>query len=644
MESFPFSEIMKRDKVEIFRLVPLLNDDKLIKKCNDLLNNTIRLHSRFPTIDLNEDNIWLMDPCDRSWRFGLHSLSFLEYLIDAYEVTKNSDYINKALGLIWDWKKHNSPMSEADMAWHDHSTALRLITICKVYELWRENNWEEEVYKKFIELAEIHCSKLTDPNFYMKKHNHGMDQDIALTIASVIFPHLPESADWKSIATNRFKEQVNHLFASDGSYFEHSPDYVNMLVIRLFNFLSFIKKNKIDDNGYLEKVLTKAMKFLTYILQPDGQIPPIGDSVMQPIDTKKFKVSHPELLKNIEYVCSNGTKGEQPEELDIIFPEGGYAILRNKWEFDEKTVQSVFYSSFHSRVHKHHDDLSVTIFGHNQPILVDSGKYNYVYDSSERQYVISTKAHNTVVVDNENPNTSRNNIGKSGLTGYYLDKNFSFVSGTHCLYPGVIHQRLFLYLKPFDFVIIDNLLGYKEHSFEQNFHFDPSVICKCRNNTVTGYIEEKPVISLKQLHRSNDTSINLLKGVEENLLGWVSQSYAEFEPTFCATSHQSGSEARFATHVSLNPSNPLNINLKWEDDIVNVNWNNNNLKMIMATNQTYLVLNEQFLNMNYINQPKIKEAIRDQKNYEYREKYRSERKRRLRYYDELTDIKKSLQE
>ncbi|XZF75630.1 heparinase II/III family protein [Bacillus sp. AL-1R] len=636
--------IKNKEEIDILRLVTKLNNNTLLERCDDLLCDVLLKDKRYPKVKIEGDNCWIINPCDRSWRFWFHSLKYLEYLIDGFKVFGEKKYLEKAIDIILDWKKHNFHSSESEMAWHDHSTALRLIIICKVYEIWRQELWNDEIYEEFYELVNVHCTKLTDPDFYMEKHNHGMDQDIALLIASVVFFQMPEATFRKELSLKRFERQLNHLFMSDGSYSEHSPHYVYMLGNRLFNVLSFIKENKIENNGNLERILNKSMKYLAYTLQPDGQFPPIGDSVMLPIEPNLLKDPTGKNLSEIEYISSNGINGKQPDQLDTLFPDGGYASLRNKWEFDQETIQSIFYSSFHSRVHKHHDDLSITIFGHGQPLLVDSGKYNYVYDSPERQYVVSTKAHNTVTVDGENTNTSRNNIGKSGLTSYCFNQNFSFVSGIHCLYPGVVHQRLFLFLKPYDFVVIDRLQGYKEHDFQQNFHFDPSINCQNKNGIITGIIEGNSVISLKHIHKSKDISVKLVKGLEDPLLGWVSQSYAKLEPTFCMNSQQNGRDADFATQISLNPEKPLNIKFAWEDDIINVRWNENNLKIIMATNQEYLVLNDQFINMNYINQPKIKEAIKEQKNFEYREKYRAERQRRLRYYDELVEIKQKLKE
>ncbi|PET44978.1 hypothetical protein CN514_21305 [Bacillus sp. AFS001701] len=637
------SAIQQRKKIEIFRLTPALKMDQLKDRCDDILNNIIYFNKKYPPVKMDLNNLWSMDPYDRSWRFGLHSLKVLEYLLDGYSTFSDERYLSKAIELLWDWEKYNFLESQSEMAWHDHSTALRLIIICKIFESWKLNFCDLKGINRFVSLVEGHWEKLVDPEFYMERHNHGMDQDIALLVSTVVFNDLPKAYEWRQIATKRLEKQLEHLFGEDGSYFEHSPDYIYLLVERLFNVLRFINDNDIKQNSDLEEILNKSLVFLTFILQPDGQVCPIGDSEMNHVTLDKLGSDSNDMLKYLNYVVSGGKSGEEPTELDAIFPNGGYAALRNKWEYDKDTIQAIFLSSFHSRTHKHHDDLSFTIFGHGQPLLVDSGKYNYVYNSPERKYVVSTKAHNTVVVDNENTVISRNNIGKSGLTSSYLDKNFSFVSGTHCLYPGVIHQRLFLYLKPYDFIIIDYLQGYKIHSFEQNFHLAPSVNCINENNNITGYINEKPIISLRQLHKKNDTTINLVKGVKDPLIGWVSPRYSIFEPTFCASYRQNGSEGHFATQVSLNPLNELNVKLSWEDDILNITWENNSLKIIIATHKIYLFLNDKFLNLNYIEHSKIKEAIIEQRNYEYREKYRSERNRRLRYFEELETLKKELE-
>jgi hypothetical protein len=71
-------------------------------------------------------------------------------------------------------------------------------------------------------------------------------------------------------------------------------------------------------------------------------------------------------------------------------------------------------AGFHSRTHKHADDLTITWFDRGHEILIDAGRYGYVdllppdsplrlkgyfYGAPERQYVESTRAHNTVEAD-----------------------------------------------------------------------------------------------------------------------------------------------------------------------------------------------------------------------------------------------------
>ena len=102
----------------------------------------------------------------------------------------------------------------------------------------------------------------------------------------------------------------------------------------------------------------------------------------------------------------------------LLLPESGYAFVRSPQPTSaDGHVEACYLSfmgAFHSRVHKHADDLSITWFDAGQEILVDPGKFGYLdllpkdspqrlegffYSRPERQYVEATRAHCTVEVD-----------------------------------------------------------------------------------------------------------------------------------------------------------------------------------------------------------------------------------------------------
>lgn len=595
------SHLQKRKRIDVFTVKPPYNEKTLIKICKDLLKDRYFITGRYPVVKLKGENIWIQNPLkDRSWRFWFHTLIAVEYLVVGYERTGDKRYLDKAINILWDWNKKNSPKSKSEMAWHDHSTALRLIVVCKLFETWKEHHWDKKIVKLFSKNVIAHCTKLADPGFYMEKHNHGLDQDIALYIGSVVFDHLTNAHEWKELALKRFWKQIEQLFAPDGSYLEHSPGYSYIFCKRLFNFLTFLQQQKNPTAVRLEETLMKQLHFLTHLIQPDGQIPPIGDSDMHPMKIEKWNSPTKEAVSGLRYIISRGEKGVPPQTLNAIFPIGGYATLRNKWEYDHETVQIIFQSSFHSRVHKHKDDLSITVFGHGQPLLVDAGRYNYNYQSRGRQYVVSTRAHNTVVVDGKDFETIRLNIGKSGLTGYYFDEDFAFVSGSHSLYPKVVHQRIVLYLKPWNCIVLDFMQGDTEHQFEQCFNFFPNVKCELVDKTIIGSIEDSPSISISPLVNQQQFYTNLVRGNKDPLIGWCSLEYSKLVTAWAGNYMLKGKEARFATHINLRPStNPITY-FQWQDDVITIKYENNEVTIHLGHNGNELLLNERLVKMNHI--------------------------------------------
>src|SRR5690606_872956 len=143
-------------------------------------------------------------------------------------------------------------------------------------------------------------------------------------------------------------------------------------------------------------------------------------------------------------LCTAGQQGEAPEEDLAWFPESGYAIVRNDWNTRPLSEQLFLFlnGAFHSQAHRHADDLSILWYDRGRPILVDSGKYSYNRDSW-RDYVRSTRAHNTVEIDGEDYSIRRKDAYGSALKGYQRFGNaFLLVAETRHAHVGVNHKRV----------------------------------------------------------------------------------------------------------------------------------------------------------------------------------------------------------
>ncbi len=56
----------------------------------------------------------------------------------------------------------------------------------------------------------------------------------------------------------------------------------------------------------------------------------------------------------------------------------------------------MFKAGYHSRVHKHGDDLSIMLTAKGYDVLIDTGKFGYMLGEPHTDYLHSALGHNTV--------------------------------------------------------------------------------------------------------------------------------------------------------------------------------------------------------------------------------------------------------
>ncbi len=172
-------------------------------------------------------------------------------------------------------------------------------------------------------------------------------------------------------------------------------------------------------------------------------------------------------------------------------PDEGYVFARS--DYPETPGAPWWYfaqtASFHSRVHKHADDLSFVWSDRGLPILVDPARFAYSgktergsdlakqgfwYADPKRIYVESTRAHNTVEIDGRSYNRTRTPY--SSALRYAGEQDGLIVTECHHRPAGtVLHIRL-LTLAPGRFLLVVDWLFDRSgtaHDFRQHVHFHP---------------------------------------------------------------------------------------------------------------------------------------------------------------------------
>ncbi|WHY91261.1 alginate lyase family protein [Neobacillus cucumis] len=607
-------------KVTPLRVIPRIKTkEQMLEHCEGYFNDIWYTSERYGKVSSPYGEMWSFKGPDRSWRFQHHSLASVSHLVDGFILTNKNQYLEMCKKIILNWYEVNYPVSPSDMGWHDHSTAWRLINISRFFVEWKElpNTGMEEV-SLLTEIVEAHCKKLADPDFYMPKHNHGLDQDMALFTGSVIFNTMKKANEWESLALERFQKQLDHLFGKDGSYLEHSPHYVYLLLKNLYSFLDFIYQIDHISKDMLTERLESVFKYMIYILMPDGVIPPIGDSenaTISPKLTNKWKLNSSDLQVFLEKLVSQSSEIEQFENqlpLDAAYMDAGVVALRNKWNYELDTTQIIMYCGFHSRVHKHYDDLSFVLFNNGLPLITEGGKYSYEYQSAEREYMLSPLAHNSVMVDGRSADIFAKNVEKSGLLSNLLTKNISYVSGMHALYQNVNHRRIFVYFKPDILVVIDKLDGVENHTFDTCFNLHWDLDCIKEKDKFYGYLNGIKVLEVSDIY-SNQKVIDRIisRGEVEPLKGWLSPNYGEIVPNSLIQYRTQGRNVRNIFQISLGNSliKEEKVQASWEENQIKLKWKSYTVDINLTDFYEHLYIKDKYYRTNKIVKPEVIEGI-----------------------------------
>ena len=163
----------------------------------DTLNG--KIYSRFFDGDTQLIELPDFDWCEghphRSWWGEMQRLSFLSWYVSSralFDEDKKRHSIIFTKKALLNWIDKASDNKKSPLAWHDHSSALRLMNIIN----WLSSIAIEETYTDLINDAEVikiidsisrHVEFLLDEKFYTRHTNHGFDQALVLYTSSLIW-------------------------------------------------------------------------------------------------------------------------------------------------------------------------------------------------------------------------------------------------------------------------------------------------------------------------------------------------------------------------------------------------------------------------------------------------------------------------
>lgn len=495
-----------------------------------------------PTVQLDLPVAWVGEGGRRSWWFHLNSLDPLACLLDAHDTTGDDErYLRPAASLALDWaRSHPGLDSPNPFAWYDMAVGLRAYRLAYLLDaMARADEFDDIDVEALVRSVLLHAEALADDAGFASHSNHGVYQAAGQLAMASRLTTLPTMGAARRQALDRIRAMVDSQFTAEGVHTEHSPGY-HWAVARTYR--AVLASGLVTDPELVER-LTGIDEALAWFVKPDGRLVMFGDTT-----DRKVKVRQ----------APDGARA---------FPESGYFVVRS----DRSYVALA--AAFHSRTHKHADDLSFVWFDRGRDLLVDAGSFGYAgtvepgsqlwdegfwYSHPSRVYVESTRAHNTVEIDGRSYQRRDRPYG-SALRHWTAAGDVHAVEAVVCQFGTVEHRRVLVVAPGRWVLVVDDVADVDgtPHDLAQRFHFAPDLDLDTDGTTWRLDLGGGESLFVVPLEGALGTEHG--RGRDDGAMtGWISRRIGEMTPCWSA-SYTADSVARhtFATVLALGTDAPV---------------------------------------------------------------------------------------
>lgn len=303
------------------------------------------------------------------WVFHLHYFNYLDPLVP-----------EQRLRLVLDWIERYPP-SRHRPGWLPYPLSLRLRNWAKLF--FRDLPWPEPARSRVLTSLEAQARCLAEAAEYHLRGNHLLENALTLKFLSACFEG-PGVEEWRRVAEDILEAELDEQFLADGGHIERSPMYHALLTGALLDLVNVLDAHDPWRRRLLDR-LPAILEFLSAVRHPDRSLALFNDSA--------FGVAT-EVEDLLGYAAALGLR--VPSHSIVAFPQTGYYVWGR--DGDAVLVDAGPVGPDYCPAHAHGDIFSFELSLRGQRVVVDGGTSSYE-PGSEREWVRSTRAHNTVEVD-----------------------------------------------------------------------------------------------------------------------------------------------------------------------------------------------------------------------------------------------------
>ncbi len=546
------------DYSQIYRFYPLVGrgiesiyageDGGSMSAANDLLRNQFDV-PRYRPLRIPASPTWSENAYSaKDWRFQFYSLRPSLNLLYAFRTTGNVVYARKLISLDLSFA---SAEGKSQWAWSDpHAVAFRSMALVDTWWKLRQAHQLPEAASNAI-LGELEKTGqyLADPNHYQQEDNHCVNEAAALYELAVAFPTMPSAHEWLALATERFQWQLNDLIDSDGQLIENSPFYDFYVLEKYWQIYNYSLAHHSPLGDAFTAKLKSMLRFATYILQPNSQVPLLGASTETTIRDHGVYSQLAAADPQLRYVLTDGAQGTEPDDSSVYFPASGLSVMRSGWQRGAAFADSTYLTYNIGRyrtAHSNLDALAITLYGEGGDLLPGAGLYTY-QPGAYRDYFHGTASENTVVVDGRSQAA-----GDAAGTQLVTTGGMTYQSAESSLYSGVTHQRLVMMIDADHLLVVDRLSSTSVHSYQQMFHLFPGAALSRSGLTVSaaGGTPFRQV-TIQQLQPDGLAEADVINQQGRHPAGLCSARYGKLQPCYQISYTAHGRNATFVTLITI---------------------------------------------------------------------------------------------